>query len=209
MHHFTLSPGSCGTDRVGFIYSSTACTITFSAEVDHGPNPAPSKITIISSNPALPPIDATASGSSGTETTYTGQIALDPNEVTGSTTISQDYTQVGQHMLKASWTMTSGTLTSGTIEAASGSGTRNCTGSKPCVCTTGSPCVDEFDTEQAGNWLHSTYVADPVNSVPLFYAELLSGTTPMPNSIAADGGPTGAVQDRRCQYRGRRGVTPC
>ncbi len=39
--------------------------------------------------------------------------------------------------------------------------------------------------------MHATYVADPVNSSPLYYAELLSGISPMPNSIAADGGPTG------------------
>jgi Flp pilus assembly protein TadG len=194
MHHFFLTPGTCGSDRVGFIYSTTACNITISAEVDHGANPAPSKITVASSIPALAPVDATATSSSGTKTTYVGQLPLNPLAVTGSTTISQDYTQVGQHKLKASWTMTSGTLTSGTIKATSGNGTRNCTTSKPCVCTTGSPCVDEFDTEQAGNWLHSTYVADPVNSVPLFYAELLSGSTPMPNSIAADGGPTGGFK---------------
>ena len=194
MHHFSLMPGSCGSDRVGFIYSSTACTITFSAEVDHGANPAPSKITVSSSIPGVASIDATAGSSVGTETTYTGQITFDPTAVTGSTTVSQDYTQVGQHKLKATWTMTSGTLTSGTIKATSGSGTRNCRAGTPCVCTTASPCVDEFDTEQAGNWLHATYVADPVNSVPLFYAELLSGSTPMPNSIAADGGPTGAFK---------------
>lgn len=142
-----------------------------------------------SSNPAVAPFDATASGSSGTETTYVGQIAFDPNAVTGNPNVSQDYTQVGQHKLKASWTMTSGTLTSGTLKPSN----KKCTASKPCVCST-SPCVSEFETEQSGNWLHATYVADPVNSSPLFYAELLSGSTPMPNSIAADGGPTGAFK---------------
>jgi Flp pilus assembly protein TadG len=196
LHHFNLLPGSCGTDRVGYIYSTSACTIGFSAEVDHGSNPAPSSITVSSSNgwctapsPCVSPVTATPSSSSGTKTTYTGQITYNPAAVSGDTTVSQDYTQVGQQKITASWTMTSGSLTSGTIDDGSKNG-KNCTTSKPCNCAT-TPCKATFETDVPGNVVHATYVADPVTSSPLYYAELLSGSTPIANSIAADGGPVG------------------
>ncbi len=50
LHHFFLTPGSCGPDRVGFLYSSSSCTMGFSAQVDDGPNATPSKITVTPSN---------------------------------------------------------------------------------------------------------------------------------------------------------------
>jgi Flp pilus assembly protein TadG len=195
LHHFFLNPGGCGPDRVGFIYSSTSCTIGFSAQVDHGPNAVPSKITVTPSNAncttnCVSSAVATPTSSSGTETTYTGQLTFDPNALSGSTSVSQDYTQVGQQLITASWTMTSGQLTTGTIDDGSKKG-KSCTASKPCLCTSSNPCKGDFETDVPGNVVHSTYVADPVNSSPLYYSELLSGSTPMPNSIAADGGPTG------------------
>jgi Flp pilus assembly protein TadG len=190
LHHFILSPGSCGSTRVGYIQAASACTVAFSVQVDHGADPAPSKVTVSSSNPAISPIDATPSSSAGTKTTYTGAILLDPTAVSGKATVTQDYTQVGEHLLKVSWTMTSGRLTS-----SNGSKlitpNRQCTTSNPCVCTTSNPCHDEFDSEIAGNWQHQTYVADPILSSPLSYAELLSGGAPLQNSYAADSGGTG------------------
>jgi Putative Flp pilus-assembly TadE/G-like len=198
LHHFSLIPGNCGSDRVGFIYASSAtptCGIGFTAEVERGSNPAPNSITVTSSNGwcttnCVSSAPGTPSGSSGTTTTYSGQITYNPHAVSGSTSISQDYTQVGLQQITATWTMTSGTLTSGTIDDGSKNG-KTCTTGKPCVCTTGSPCIGDFETNIPGNVVHATYIADPVNSSPIYSAELLSGSTPMPNSIAADGGPTG------------------
>jgi Flp pilus assembly protein TadG len=194
LHHFFLNPGSCGPDRVGYIYSSSPCTIGFSAQVDHGPNPAPSKVTVTSSNGwcktnCVAPADATASGSVGTETSYPGQITYNPTATGGSTTISQDYSQVGPQEITVSWTMTSGSLTSGKSNGTA------CTAKKPCVCTTGAPCGGPFETDLdiggVSDVVHQAYIADPVNSSPLYYAELLSGSSTLPNSIASDGGPVG------------------
>jgi Flp pilus assembly protein TadG len=196
LHHFTLTPGSCGGDRVGFVYaSSTAspCTIGFTAEVDHGTNPAPSSIRVTSSNGwctrnCVSSAVATPSGTSGTETTYIGQITYNPTAVTGSTTVSQDYTQVGAQMITARWTMTSGRLTSGRSNGTT------CTTTTPCLCRSRRPCRASFETDLPGDVIHATYVSDPLNSSPLSYAELLSGSAPMPNSIASDGGATGPFE---------------
>jgi hypothetical protein len=129
-------------------------------------------------------VTATPSGGSGSTTRYLGQITYDPTALTGNP-VRQNYTQVGQQLVTASWTMTSGSLTTGRR------GSRRCTTSRPCLCTNRNPCRAAFDTDIPGNVLHATYVADPVNSSPVEYAELLSGGTPMPNSIAADAGSTG------------------
>jgi hypothetical protein len=107
--------------------------------------------------------------------------------------VSQDYTQVGQNLLSASWTMTSGTLTSGAIDGGGKKGT-TCTAGKPCVCTSAKPCTAGFESDLPGDVLHATYVSDPVNSSPLYSADLLNGSTPMLNSGAPDGGPTGSFK---------------
>jgi Putative Flp pilus-assembly TadE/G-like len=216
LHHFMLRPGSCGGDTAGFVHASRSCTITFSAEVDHGPNPAPSQLTVTSSNGwcttrCVGSVTAGPSSGSGTKTTYTGQLTYDPTAVTGSRTRSQDYTQVGQQEITASWTMTSGSLTSGT------SGRRRCTGRRPCTCRRSNPCRGTFETDLPGNVVQATYVADPVNSSPLSRAELMQGGSPMPNSVAADSrqtgpftvelGNTGVDEDHVVLIRGRsRGV---
>jgi hypothetical protein len=192
LHSFQIRPGTCGPDRVGYIYSSNLCTITFSAWVDG--DQAPNRITVISSNSSVTPANATPSGSSGAETFYSSTMSFDPNAVSGKPNIVQDYTQVGQHLLKVRWTMNSGqTLTSSNDENLV-SPARKCTTSNPCICTSANPCIGEFKSEVSGNWQHQTYVADPVNSTPLYYAELLSGGTPMQNSFPGDDGHTGPFQ---------------
>jgi hypothetical protein len=192
LHSFQIQPGSCGPDRVGYLYSSTACTITFSAWVDG--SPAPDRITVISSNSEVTAANASKGSTSGSETNYTNTMNFDPTAVSGDPTIKQDYTQVGQHKLKVRWTMNSGqTLTSSGGEKLI-TPNRQCTSGNPCLCTSTSPCEGEFKSEVPGNWQHQTYVADPVNSSPLYYAELLSGGSPMQNSFPGDAGQTGAFK---------------
>lgn len=169
LKHFTLTPGTCGPDRVGFIYSPVACNVTFTAEVASGPNPLPGKVIVESSNPAVPPVTVAGSGPY-----YTGQLTLDPNAVTGAS-VTGDYTQVGQHRLKVRWEQTSGKV-----------------GAK--TCTPAAPCTGTFlsnESPSGSNVQHSTYLADPLNSNPLFSAELMSGGAPMQNSWAASGPDTG------------------
>lgn len=169
LKHFTLTPGTCGPDRVGFIYAASACTITFTAEVASGSNPMPSTIIVDDSNPNVSSVPVTGSGPK-----YTGQITLDPNQVTGAN-VSGDYTQVGQHRFKVRWEQTAGKV-----------GAKNCTPGNPC---TGTFLSDE--SPNGSNVQQSTYVADPVNSTPLFSAELLSGGSPLQNSWAGAGPDTG------------------
>ena len=182
LHHFMLTPGSCGPSRVGFINSTVSCTVSFSAEVDKGPggNTYPTKIIVdienattqtaatgTAASPNLPSVQVTGSGPN-----YTGQITFDPNEVSGSTSYSQDYTQVGRHRLRVRWEKTTGQV-----------------GAQ--VCTSGSPVQGTFLSEQTSNWQHAIYLSDTLNSNPLFSAELLSGGSPMQNSWAAGGPDTG------------------
>jgi hypothetical protein len=142
LHHFTLTPGTCGSTQVGFIYSSSPCTINFSAEVDHGTNPAPSTIIVDIEDPDAPTSPSLSSVVvNGSGPYYTGTITLNPKEVKLNSSFSQDFTQVGRHRLKVRWEQTSGKV-----------GAQN--------CTNGNPCKGTFLSEQAGNWQQAFYVAD-------------------------------------------------
>jgi Flp pilus assembly protein TadG len=189
LHSFQLRPGSCGSDRVGFLYSSLPCAIEFSAWVDG--SPAPDKITVISSNSSVAPADATPGSTSGSETQYKSSMTFDPNAVTGDPGLIQDYTQVGRHLLKVRWTMSSGQTLTSSGDQKLISPNRKCTTGNPCVCKSASPCVGEFRSEFGDSWQQQTYVADPVNSSPLYYAELLHNGSPMQNSYSGDDGHTG------------------
>ena len=181
LHHFQVQPGSCGPSRVSFINSTASCTLTFTAEVDKGPgsNTYPTRILVDIENPTVQTQATSTPGSPTLQTVavsaggpnYTGTITIDPNEVSSSTTYSQDYTQVGAHRLRVRWEKTTGKV-----------GSQN--------CTPGNPCTGTFLSEQPANWQHQFYVHDPLNSNPLFKAELLNtgAGTPIQNSWAA-GGP--------------------
>jgi len=187
MHHFQLSPGTCGPNRVGFVYSSVTCNINFSVEIDKGvaANTYPTKIFIDIEN-QTPETSFTGTPASPTLTTvqvtgggpyYTGQITFNPNEVSTNPTRTQDYMQVGRHRLRVRWEKTSGNV-----------------GNPPTAlnaCTVARPCAGTFLSEQAGNWQHATYLADPIHSNPMFSAELLSGNSPLQNSWPAGGPDTG------------------
>jgi hypothetical protein len=185
IHHFVLSPGTCGPDQVTFITSPVTCNINFSVEVDKGvaANTYPTSITVDIENPS-PENVATGTPASPTLTSvtvngggpyYTGQITLNPNELSSRANFSQDYTQVGRHRLRVRWSKTTGRIGA-------------------TLCTPAAPCTGTFLSEQPSNWQHAVYVADPLNSSPMSSAELVSGGSPIQNSWAAGGPDTGGFE---------------
>ena len=182
LHRFALTPGSCGGP--GFVYTASldplaTCTISFTADVDSGGNPAPDSITVASSNPEVTPVTVAGAGGTGVQS-YSGQLTFRPNAVDAASAFAQSYTQVGLHKLKVSWEQQTGTV--GGVDCSL----------LPCTGTfeAGAPSGGGGGSEQ---WQHATYVTDPLRSSPLMRAELTNGSgTPIPNSYPADGPNLGA-----------------
>ena len=107
----------------------------------------------------------TAASTSGDVTTYAGTINLDPSAQYSPTNRSQSYTQTGQTFFSVSWERDVGFV-----------GPTNCAGAS-------GPCTGTFEGEAASGHAdvqQAMYVADPVTSTPLAYAELIQGgTTPI------------------------------
>jgi hypothetical protein len=177
---FRLTAGSCGNP--GFISSPTACTVGFTAIVDDGGSPAPSQITVNSSDPQISSVTVLTSAAStaGDLTTYTGTITVDPGAQYSPTERLQSYTQTGASYFSVSWRRTVGFV--GSTNCASGAG---CSGTFPGETVTGAG-------RNVANVQQAIYVADPVASTPLASTELVSsGTTPITGSYGGLGGTTG------------------
>jgi hypothetical protein len=178
---FQLTAGSCGNP--GFITAPSACTVGFRAVVDDGASPAPSEITVNSSDPQISSVTVltTAASTTGNLTTYTGTITVDPSAEYTPTDRLQSYTQVGATYFSVAWKRTVGLV-----------GSTN--------CATGGGCTGNFPGQTIGsrtNVQQAIYVADPVASTPLAAAELVTGgSTPITGSYAGLGGTTGSFTIR-------------
>ncbi len=75
-----------------------------------------------------------------------------PNTVTGSTSVSQDYTQVGQLMFRVRWERTPGAP---------------CNGGNPCTGTFLGETIDDQYGNTVQNVQHMSYMSDPLASTPL------------------------------------------
>lgn len=170
---FRLDNGSCGS--TAFITAPGPCTISFTAVVDDGQSPAPSQITVDASDPQIASVTVltSAASTSGDLTTYTGIINLNPTAQFSPTSRSQSYTQTGQTYFSVSYRRTVGFV----------GGTN---------CATGGGCSGNLDGEPVNGYAdiqQAIYIADPVTSTPLAYAELIqSGTTPITGSYSAGPG---------------------
>jgi hypothetical protein len=178
LRRFALVSNTCGGP--GFLYTAstaanTQCLLGFQAEIDTGPNRVRGEITVNPIGTGVDPVTFPFDNTGAALTTVNGTIVIFPNELSGSATYTQDYTQVGPTYFSVSWRQTTGRVGTG--------GQGNC-------ANNGNNCQGTFQGETAGGSSfvqQMTYVSDPVGSYPM-----VGSSTSLPTTSFPAGGQTGA-----------------